>query len=258
MVLGKALQLLGGIGGFQTPECSVHSRCRLGFACPACKGQESPLYGIRLFPKHGLLLNTGEYPDVVLVVKSGVMMMFDYMPSGRRSVYGFYGAGRAIQASEILSGLKTTRTIEALTDSAVCMLSRDHVLRLAEDDTLFMRDLNHAISDESIVLLGQLWVMNGAEVHNRVNRFLHLIAVAARDASSEWISVDISHEILALVVNTNRESITRALKRLAADGVVRLGYRTLEIRNPLVSFVSDDDAVPDYMIPYLDSIHFIP
>lgn len=245
MTQREPFSMLGRPDMSDSAGCPVNERCRVSFACATAGGKGMPIPSRHALAK-GERLDLEDRQDAY-AVKSGVIAVYESTRSGRREMYGISGPGRVIQADAFFPDVRAPQTIEALADTVICTVSRDAIRRACADDPTNAAEVARAISDETLKLQLHVWVMYGANLHNRLRRYLFAVAAAELDYEAEWITLAVTHDLLALVLNTNRESITRALRRLAADGDIDQSYGQISVRNPLsrTDLADDEDWSPE-------------
>ena len=172
--------------------------------------------------------------EFVYVVLSGIASEIYYMASGEVIVFFLLGKGYTIGDIDAFFQQKYYCSIEALTPMTACQLNTRDLVQLVDEDTSLLKNVFGAFENNAQAMGLQMWMRNAQRIHERVKR---LLSIFVKLSGSEWeeTRVDVTHEELATLINTDRASVTRALHRLQKEGFVKLGYDRLWVVGPLPS-----------------------
>lgn len=109
--------------------CPVKARCRLSFACPDSGSKNLRFYRSQDLDT-GSPLYMDQFIDSCVAVKSGQLTGQFFSDNGREETLTLHGAGRVVQPLGILYSVEPLPWLQAVTDSTICILSREHVLDL--------------------------------------------------------------------------------------------------------------------------------
>ena len=90
-----------------------------------------------------------------------------------------------------------------------------------------------ALLDQTTSTYGQLLTLSHAKARDRVaSVLLRLDTMLMRESGYAHV-LPLAHDDIALLASLKRTTVSRELKALADAGAVRLGYRSIELLDPL-------------------------
>ena len=185
----------------------------------------------RRYPEGRTIFSPGEAPDALYVLKSGLVTLSHLARGGHESILRVFGPGdvfgellltvparpflaRALTACAVTviparTFFQLLSTIPRIGFNFTCVLSR-HLAEMALDRA----QASHAWSLERLALvLLKLGAAHGVE-----------------EGAGTVIDLPLTHQILADMIGTSRETITRDLRRLKRQGMVSQRGRTMVIQ----------------------------
>jgi len=196
----------------------------------------------RTFLRGQHLYLEGEPTTHVYVVRSGLIVMAEVDDRGAPRVVITYAADDVSGSMCATLGMVHQCTATALVDSEVLHLPKDVFDSLYEKyPKLGLRVLEEV---NNIVRRSRRMIMalTLTPITARVASFLLSVpAPSTAAARAARVELSLSHQDLALLLGTSRESVTRVLDRLAADGIIAVSRRCIEIldRERLKRLVGD-------------------
>jgi CRP/FNR family transcriptional regulator len=198
---------------------------------PEAHDQVAKVCPERRFPKGSTIFAPGAAPDALYVLKSGLVTLSHLSEGGQESILRVFGPGdvfgelfltvparpflaRALTACVVTvipakTFLYLLSTVPRIGFNFACVLSR-HLAEMALDRA----ESSHKWSSERLVLtLLKLGAAHGVE-----------------ERGGTAITLPLTHQILADMIGTSRETVTRDLRRLKRKGVVSQRGRTLIIQ----------------------------
>jgi len=199
------------------------------------------------YPKRSPLVFKGHEVDHLSFLVSGKVQVVDYLPDGREVGLNIIQAGGFFGELAVIDRQPRSATLVALTPAIVIQVPGEVARKLfygyppvAE---AMMQHLARAVRRMSD--LRALQAMPGA--FQRVYALLSYVKEAG-PAGMQLINDVPTHQEIAIMVNTSRETVTRAIAQLLKSGVVQKDMRRLIIRKPQVlqRLVEDPSAAnPD-------------
>ncbi|WP_088281554.1 Crp/Fnr family transcriptional regulator [Kineosporia sp. A_224] len=185
----------------------------------------------RSYPARAVVVRQGDVADALYLVESGSLAVRHSTPAGASVMLAVLGAGDFFgEVGVLLDAQQRTATIEALDDVVVRVLAR------ADFDALRRR--HPEVNDFLLIALAR----NTERLSRLVAQAHHLpvdrrVARRLLDVGRHFSSgvlpvvVPLSQEDVAQLVGATRPTTNQVLKRLEADGVLRLGRGRLEIHD---------------------------
>jgi CRP/FNR family cyclic AMP-dependent transcriptional regulator len=181
--------------------------------------------------KRGLVVHKGESGDALFFVLSGRLLVVDIADDGRQVGLNFLLPGDFFGEIALIDGLPRSASVQAVVTSQVAVLPKQHTSELIFHNPLVAeRMLRHLAlkvraATDFRTLLG---------VPNAIQRVIMLVQMIARPDPGRLVTIENmpTHEQVALMVNTSRETVTRALHVLFEQAVIEKDNRRLIVRKP--------------------------
>ena len=194
-------------------------------------------------PKDSLIWTDLRNEQRITVIRSGVFAAVAMDDDDNEDVFAIYGAGYIIGLAELYIPryVGSTYYLKALTDAKVCSIPakplrrRLEALPVAEAAEL----LSCAITNWSASSFQLLKAYGSTQVYDRVLLALNLIRQQwARSGAAPLNQIALSHDELAFLVSAERVSVTRALHRAEAEGLIGLGYKRIDINPTFDAYIA--------------------
>ncbi|MCB4811871.1 Crp/Fnr family transcriptional regulator [Methylovorus menthalis] len=203
-------------------------------ALPLLQGLPQPLLEeyyryFRMFriEKKNFVCHKGDEAGELFFLLSGRLMVVDISAEGRQTGLSFISPGDYFGELSVLDDLPRAASILAVSESLIAALPKskvntlvNHVPKVAER---MLKDMCHRmrVVTDFRCLLG---------VPNAYSRVFLLISRMASNQS--YVEHFPSHQQVAIMVNTSRETVSRALGLLVSEGVVEKESMRLVVKKP--------------------------
>ncbi|MBI1801817.1 MAG: Crp/Fnr family transcriptional regulator [Chloroflexi bacterium] len=161
--------------------------------------------------------------EVLFLLKQGRVQLYRLSPSGRKIVTGTVEAGSFFGEMAIIGQGMHHTFAEALDDCLLCVMSRADVERvLLRDPRVAMRlveALGKRLTDAEI----QLEEMVSKHVPARLAGLLLRWAAGAGGVEGH------THQDFADAIGSNRETVTQTLNDFKSQGLVEIGWKSLQL-----------------------------
>lgn len=165
--------------------------------------------------------------ETLFIIKTGSVRLYRLTRDGRRLITATLGAG-AIFGEMALAGEAMRSTFaEAASESTVCVMSRADLEALMLAKPMVALRLAQILSCRLAEAEQRLEHVTFETIETRLARLLLLLA---DDCGSEVGGV--SHQNLADMIGTHRETVTRVLHTLSSDGIIEVGRLSIRILGP--------------------------
>lgn len=182
-------------------------------------------------PRRSPALLKGTGPDLLSFLLSGRLQVVDYLVDGREVALNVIREGEFFGELSVIDRQPHSATLIALTPSVVLhmpgTLARELFFQSPRLAEVMMMHLTQKIRRMSELRA----VQSLPNAHQRICALLdHLKEAGPRGM---WLIDDApTHQDMATMVNTSRETVTRALSLLIDQGIVEKDLRRLIIRRP--------------------------
>jgi CRP-like cAMP-binding protein len=165
--------------------------------------------------------------EVLFILKKGRVQLYRISPEGKKLVVATIGPGTIFGEMAIVGQQMHNTFAEAVEDCLLCVMSRYDVERLIlRNPTVALRIMD--------VMAGRL-----VEAESRLEDMAfkgipaRLAALLLRLHSEQGNEIHgYSHQDLAEAVGTYRETTTQILNRFKTEGLIEIGRKKIEVRNP--------------------------
>lgn len=175
-------------------------------------------------PPGGNLFDEESPPRLGLLI-SGVMRGYRFLPDGRQLTL-FYDHAGSLPGLVLAFGRRASGTIEALTPSTVLLFPIDVVKSLLRSDGHAALVLTEEFANRAEVVLEELTGHVMGSLRERVGH--HLLKSAVISERMRLVA-QLTQQDIADATGAARESVTRALRDLERDGVIKIRPRRIEV-----------------------------
>ncbi len=162
--------------------------------------------------------------EVLFILKKGRVKLYKLTPDGRALTMHIYDAGSIFGEMSLLGQGMHGSFAQALTPCVLCLMSRDHVQRLLFGDPRIAMRIAEALGERLTSLENRLLDFAFRRVPERLARLLLQLAQPHRALLSftQRMEVRYTHEELADMIGTTRETVTKLLNEMRSRGLVEL------------------------------------
>ena len=172
----------------------------------------------RRFPKHKTIVEEGLPGDYMYVIREGRVQVSKLSDDGREKILEFFEAGAFFGEMSLLDDEPRSATVRALTDTRILALSRAdfrNVLRRSSDVAMaVVQELTRRLRDTG----EQASSLSFQRVTQRTQGLLQRLAKDDCHREGRRITPVLTHQQIADMIGTSRETVTRALKGLKQQG----------------------------------------
>lgn len=195
-----------------------------------------PMMEPHTFRAGELLINPAAMPRQIFVVKTGKVRLFHRGPDGREITAGVVGRGSLIGLSALFSQASDGfLRAEALTEVLVCIGDGWAFLHSISRWPQVMLNLALQLGAQLVQTEQQLDRVVARSARKRLAAVLSRLAEEAMQdlpGGVRLISGRLSHAALAQQIGVTRETVTRLLAGLEADGYIRRQGRQIVVAQP--------------------------
>lgn len=211
--------------------CAGQQQCLLGRQCEERRNGWAPLVAERSVRKGERLLQQGQSaPAAFKIVKTGTVVLLRSGEDGVERPVGLFGAGLPLGTTALV-GQPAPVSCRALTAGRICEVSVAVATRHGLLDAEFMRALAQSYAQTNTRLADWARIVRIKGVLGQLAATLLQLAQLQR---SSLVRLP-SHQVLADLLSTTRETIARTLRQLALrEGLVRRDRWHCEIQREVL------------------------
>lgn len=187
------------------------------------------------YSKKNIVFHEGDYGDALYIIKSGRIKIAKVALDGREKTLTILKGGDFFGEMAIFDDMPRSATAESM-DNDVRLLSISKndferliienpsiAIRIMKDLTRRIRQVNEQVQDLAF-----------KDVHGRVASTLFNLLKTEKEASKDpnrdkMNSLKMTHQDLANMVGSSRETVTRALNRLQDEGIISISHQQISI-----------------------------
>jgi CRP-like cAMP-binding protein len=186
------------------------------------------------FPRNTPVYLPIDEAHAVFLLASGRVKICHGTPDGKQAILAFVEPGEVFGELAVFDAGARDEYAETLESSTVVMIPRDAVQRLAEDHPFVSMSLTRMMGLRRRRIERRL--KNLLFLSNR-DRLTHLLLELAeqygeRGGEGVRLRIRLSHQDLASMIGSTRETVTAVLGELQSAGLVIVGRRRIVLRQP--------------------------
>jgi CRP/FNR family cyclic AMP-dependent transcriptional regulator len=186
----------------------------------------SEMAHVRTFLPGQLIFQYGDYRKEMYRIIRGTTRISTMRSDGVQMVYALLGPGECLGASTLIDGEMMPQTAEALDEVKLQVLSASSFSALREAHREFDDALLRMMSGRMRMLSAYMTNAVLADMPTRVA--LRLLEVARVGPRAE-LYIALNQSSLAMLIGASRQTINKILKQFEKDGLVHLGYSSVEL-----------------------------
>jgi len=193
----------------------------------------SQLTVAQTYPKGSMIIVAEDVGDTLFIIRKGQIKISVFHEDGREVIFSLLGPGKVFGELSLLDGKPRSANAVALKESEVITLRRSDFLQLIYENpqvaVLLLAELASRLrrTDEKIEGLALL------DVTSRISKTLLQLAEDQGVESAEGVLIENrpTHQQLANMSGTTRETVSRVISRLETQGYLTCqGRRILVLR----------------------------
>lgn len=179
-------------------------------------------------PKGRLIYSPGQSDEVLYLLKKGAVELYRLSPDGRKLVVARLGDHTFFGEMSLLGQGMYQSFAEATSDSLLCAMSRTDVERLILTKPIVGLRVLEVLGKR----LGEVESMLDGVVFRRLSsRLAAVLLQLSREQSGPSIA-GFTHQGLAELVGSTRETVTQTLHELKMQGLIDIARTRIEILDP--------------------------
>ncbi len=172
----------------------------------------------RSFPKDAIIVDEGLAGDYMYVIRSGRVKVTKASDDGREQILNLFRAGDFFGEMSLLDNQPRSASVSTLEPTRLLALSRRDFLELLKSSSTLalcvIQELTRRLRDTG----EQASSISFQKVQQRTRGLFERIARDEGGADHSRITPILTHQQIADMIGTSRETVTRAVKRLKEDG----------------------------------------
>ena len=192
--------------------------------------QLAHVFVTRAYRKGQIIFLEEETGNYMYLVLSGKVKVSKAGTGGKETILAIHRSGDFFGEMSLLDGKTAPATVSAMEDAKIISISgSDFHKYLLHNEKVLLQIINVLCAR-----LRQVWQtqsLSSSTADARIRRGIYELAKrhGVRDAHGTIIDLKITHQELAEMVGTSRETVTRVLARLREQGIIEIDQRRMTL-----------------------------
>jgi len=171
--------------------------------------------------------------EVLFILKKGRVKIYQHTPDGHALTMNVFDAGSIFGEMSLLGQGMHNSFAEAITSCVLCVMTRDDVHRLMISDPRVATRIVESLTERLTLIENRLLDFAYRRVPERLARLLLQLAQPHRNLFSrvQRMEVRYTHEELADMIGSTRETTTKLLNEMRVRGLVELQRGRIGLTN---------------------------
>jgi CRP-like cAMP-binding protein len=188
---------------------------------------------IRKFDRHSLIYAPTDQGDSVLLLTAGRVKLYHLTGDGKQALLGLIDPGELFGELALFDAGEREEFAEAMAPATVLLIPRAEIQALMERHSAVSLGISKLIGFRRRRVERRL---KSLLFRSNRERLVHLLLELAekygrRSASGVALGIKLSHQELAAVIGSTRETVTLLLGELQAEGVISINRRQILLQN---------------------------
>jgi CRP-like cAMP-binding protein len=172
----------------------------------------------RRFPKHKTIVEEGLPGDYMYIIREGRVSVSKLSDDGREKILEFLEAGAFFGEMSLLDNAPRSASVRALTETRVLALSRSDFLNVLRRSPDLAMGVIQELTQRLRQIDEQASSLSFQRVKERTQGLLRRLAKEDTQRPGRRATPVLTHQQIADMIGTSRETVTRALKGLREAG----------------------------------------
>lgn len=185
----------------------------------------------RTYGQSRIIFMEGEPGEALFFVKSGRVKIFKLSEDGREQILDIMRAGDIFAAVAFLDGGPYPASAEALEDARIALIRNQDFERLIEDYPRIAIKVLKVLAGRLRRAHDQVTDLALKDTHGRMASMLLKLADQHGIRTPDGVLMDLAltHQQLASLIGTSRETVTRILRKFRHDGAIKIDKRGITV-----------------------------
>jgi CRP-like cAMP-binding protein len=175
------------------------------------------------------LLDRDARPAGVFVLGYGLVKLALRAEDGRERVLRIVTAGQSFGTAAALLGRASRYEAHAVVDSKLVVVPSSAVCALMDSEPRFSRNVLKALAQRVVELSAEVEAVSLHSSGERLATYLDSLAQPARENGGWTVRLPVSKTLVAARLGMKKETLSRLLRRLAAEGLIEVSRREIAI-----------------------------
>jgi CRP/FNR family transcriptional regulator len=192
------------------------------------------IFRIRAYQKNQVVFLEEEAGTYMYIVLAGKVKVTKSTPGGKESILTIHRQGDFFGEMSLLDGKSSPATVSAMEDCKIAAISAADFNRHLMTNEKVVRQIIKVLCARLRHVWAQIQSLSYSTAEARIRGGIRQLSMKHGVADARGIIIDlkITHQEIAEMVGTSRETVTRTLARLQKDGIIQIEGRRIILLDP--------------------------
>jgi CRP/FNR family transcriptional regulator len=199
------------------------------------------IFQIKTYRKNQVIFMEEETGNYMYIVLAGKVKVTKATSGGKETILAIHQPGDFFGEMALLDGKTSPATVSAMEDCRIATIYHSDFQRLLMSNEKVVRQIIQVLCTRLRQVWSQVQDLSYRTADDRIRAGILQLSRkhGVQDARGIIINLKITHQELAELVGTSRETVTRTLARLQKKGVLQLDNRRIILLKPKDLMVSE-------------------
>jgi len=192
------------------------------------------IFRIRSYRKNQVIFLEAEAGTYMYIVLAGKVKVTKSTQGGKESILAIHRQGDFFGEMSLLDGRTSPATVAAMEDCRIAAIDGADFKRFLMTNEKVVRQIIQVLCARLRHVWAQIQSLSYSTAEARIRGEIRQLGLRHGVADSRGIIIDlkVTHQEIAEMVGTSRETVTRTLARLQKDGIIKLENRRIILLDP--------------------------
>lgn len=181
-----------------------------------------------IYYKGETILKQGTFSNSIMYLKEGLVKL-SVQNRDKYIIITLKKANHFIGFETYRNNINSPYTVTALEDSKVCLISKDIIGNIINQNSVFANEIFKVINANTIITYDRLFSLTQKQLHGRLADIL--LCLSNKIYKNDTFDLPLSRKDLAALTSMAPESVIRILKDFKLDGLIKTSSKTIQILN---------------------------
>lgn len=192
------------------------------------------IFHVKSYRKNQVIFLEEEVGNYMYIVLAGKVKVDKTTPEGKESILAIHRAGDFFGEMALLDGKTAPATVSAMEDCRVASINKSDFNHFLMRNQKIVQQIIQVLCVRLRHVWEQIQSMSYSTADARIRGALLQLSRKHGVADSRGVIIDlkVTHQELAEMVGTSRETVTRTLARLREQNIILVEHRRIVVLNP--------------------------
>jgi CRP-like cAMP-binding protein len=193
-----------------------------------------PIFQVKNYRKNQVIFLEEETGNYMYIVLAGKVTVTKTTASGKETILAIHQTGDFFGEMALLDGKTSPATVSAMEDCRIAAIHNSDFQRHLMSNEKVVRQIVQVLCSRLRQVWAQIQELSYSSADDRIKAGILQLSKkhGVQDARGIIIDLKITHQELAELVGTSRETVTRTLARLQKKGILDLENRRIILLKP--------------------------